>query len=133
MSVRLIVEISVGVAAAAIAGAIWFWKQGIVENIARIWKRLADSCSGVSFFKILETFLNEAAVLWFVFPLLNKVFPEVNSQAKSEPSTTNWSGIGRIGISWLAAFMLFIGASVIGKVAENLEDEKERLERETRG
>lgn len=51
------------------------------------------------FYALLETFFNEAAVLWFVFPLIDAIYKIKSSTDTQSPSivrivATSWSAAG---------------------------------------
>lgn len=118
------VALIAGAAVLLLCGTYLFQRRRINGLAARLLQKIADSCVGISFFKLLETFFNEAAVLWFVFPLLDAIYEEHKNQ----------KGIGYIGIgvSWLVALMLGTFAAVFAKIAENLEKKERLFERENR-
>lgn len=76
MDVRRIAEI-VGTPAAIIwaAWGVWLWRKEL-RTYAR---RLYDWSLGTpEFWGLAETFWNEAAVLWFVFPILDNFYDRHN-------------------------------------------------------
>ena len=86
--------------------------------MSRIKDRIIASFDGSSLFKILETFFNEAAVLWFVFPLLDTIY-SFHNKGERGPSTN--LVVGSIGV----AALLFLFAAVFASLAEE-EEEKRR-------
>lgn len=106
MGFRLIAEI-LGVAAAGIAS--WFLRK----QIARFFRWIFE---GDQFFSLLETFFNEAAVLWFVFPFLDTLY-----QAR-KGDTPAPDILKTVLQSWGVALILFILAIIAKKLAKQQSD-----------
>jgi hypothetical protein len=70
---------------------------------------------GATFFRLGETFFSEAAVLWFVFPLLGVLYPDHGPGEHF----LSWLGVFEaIAISWPIAGLLFIIGLVFGFFAQ---------------
>lgn len=54
------------------------WRAKINSSIASAFKRAYKILIGPKFCKVAETFCNEVAVLWFVFPLLDTLYQHGN-------------------------------------------------------
>jgi hypothetical protein len=66
--------------------------------------------------------MNEAAVLWFVFPLLNVLYPEHTGSQQS----LGWlSFIGTLAVSWSIAGFLFVIGLILGVFAEKKSSENQ--------
>lgn len=50
------------------------WRASVNEKFAFFWDRLWKFLFGPRFCRVAETFCNEVAVLWFVFPLLDSLY-----------------------------------------------------------
>jgi hypothetical protein len=108
VKVRLIAEIAVGVSALAAVG---IWRNKVWHFVVRrsIW-----FLEGDSFFSLLETFFNEAAVLWFVFPVLDTIYRIKRAgETEQQPNI-----LVIVGTSTGAAMVFFIAAVIAKKYAE---------------
>jgi hypothetical protein len=91
------------------------WASGLV-GICRKWvKWLVLAIAGISFgtsdfWSIAETFWNEAAVLWFVFPLLDSIY----NHAQGQPRPSNRAIYGSFGAA-AAFFMVAVFCKQIEK------------------
>ena len=54
----------------------WFWRLRLKSYAKRFYKW---SLGSSAFWGLAETFWNEAAVLWFVFPVLDSVYEKSNN------------------------------------------------------
>jgi hypothetical protein len=70
----------------------------------------------VSFSGLLETFFNEAAVLWFVFPLLDAVY-----EARKDRTIRIADALKIIGVTWAVALLFFYFATYFKKLATDGE------------
>ena len=106
MNVRSIVE-SAGAALAGfgVLGAAWKWRVRVLSTL-----QYAYAGIGHQAFTLLETFFNEAGVLWFVFPVLDALFPKDPGQHMRMRRV--------LIISWSGAFALFCLAVVFRKLAD---------------
>ena len=107
MEVRLIAEI-IGLAGVGANG--WFWRK----RLARCFRWFFE---GDQFFSLLETFFNEAAVLWFVFPFLDTLYQF--RKAGDAPAPNIFKVIEQ---SWSVALVFFILAVSAKKFAEKQRD-----------
>jgi len=105
--VRLIAEIA-GLAILGLAG--WYWRSKL-----KLWLlALLDWSIGKSeFWDVAETYCNEVAVLWFVFPTLDSLYDRAKD--KPPPSTNS------ILMSFAVSLGFFIAAVYCKKNAEKLE------------
>jgi hypothetical protein len=103
---RLIVE-SAGalLAGSAILGAMWKWRMRTIAAL-----RYAYAGVGHQAFTLLETFFNEAAVLWFVFPVLDALYP------KDQGTHMRMANV--LLTSWVGAFAFFCLAVFFKKLAD---------------
>jgi hypothetical protein len=106
VKIRFIVE-SLGAALAGfgVLGAVLKWRVRVLAAL-----RYAYAGIGHQAFTLLETFFNEAAVLWFVFPILDALFPKDQGQHMGMQKV--------LIISWSGAFALFCLAVVFKKLAD---------------
>ena len=93
----------------------WLGRKKIKNWGAKVKTRLIASFDGSSLFKILETFFNEAAVLWFVFPLLDTIYA-FRKKDENGPST------GLVAVSVGIAGLLFLFAAIFASLAEEEEE-----------
>jgi hypothetical protein len=103
---------------------VWFLRARIGAVWALIKAKVKPFLQGTTFFRLGETFMNEAAVLWFVFPLLNVLYPEHTGNQQS----LGWlSVLGTLAVSWSISGFLFIIGLVLGFLAEkkNLESHRQ--------
>lgn len=103
MKVRLIAEIIV---LAGVGANGWFWRKQLVRYLGWIFE-------GDQFFSLLETFLNEAAVLWFVFPFVDTLYPI--GRAADTPPPHIFKVIEQ---TWSVALLFFILAIIAKKLAD---------------
>lgn len=116
MNVRLIAEIAVPAIVIGSVGVVgWHWRSGV----KRFFLVVADwSIRTSEFWDVLETFCNEVAVLWLVFPLLDGLY----DRAKDKPAPTVLSILGSFAI----AFWFFIAAVYCKKKEQKLEEREKR-------
>jgi hypothetical protein len=103
VSVRLIAEI-VGVA--TVGGVGWLCRQKLIKHAEWLLK-------GGAVNTLLETFFNEAAVLWFVFPLVDALY------RVKKPGEVGINIVLIVITSWLAAGVFFYFAVLSKKFAGN--------------
>jgi hypothetical protein len=100
VTVRLIVGFAgIVVGAATVGWAIWHWRSLLRQYLSAV---LTWSIRSSEFWGLAETFLNEVAVLWFVFPVLDDLY----DRAANKPPLSIWSILGAFGV----AFFAFIAA-----------------------
>ncbi|MHB1672614.1 MAG: hypothetical protein ACYCSP_00035 [Acidobacteriaceae bacterium] len=107
MEVRLIAE-SIELVGVGASG--WFWRK----RLARFFRWIFE---GDQFFSVLETFFNEAAVLWFVFPFLDTLYR--TRKAGDAPAPNIFKVMAQ---SWIVALILFILAIIAKKFAKKQRD-----------
>jgi len=99
----------------------WFYRNEIRDR-GRNLKAAAKRVLGQStFFALRETFFNESAVLWFVFPLLDAIYTARRPEEKL-PSTSSILG------SFAVALFLFIVGLKSGIVAKKKFQEEREIE-----
>jgi hypothetical protein len=114
VKIRQIVEsVSAGlVVAVAISSGIWKRRR-----IASHFRGLFTEAEAiVNFSGLLEVFFNEAAVLWFVFPLLDAVY-----EAKKNEAIHLAEAAKIIGVTWGIALLFFYFAVYFKKLEKTAE------------
>lgn len=118
MNVRLIAEIAGTAMVVGVTGtAIWHWRSTLEKGLGAV---LDWSIRTSEFWELAETFLNEAAVLWFVFPVLDDFY----DRAKDKPPLT----IGEILLSFAVALFAFLMAVYCNKKSGKLKKKTEKGE-----
>lgn len=113
-------------AVVAVAALIWFgiWIWRNPGNLRRKWesvkKRARRALGRSTLYSLAETFFNEAAVLWAVFPLLDAIYDR--RKGVNQPSYRS------IAASWGVALILFCVGWWCGLIAARKigEEEEER-------
>jgi hypothetical protein len=115
VEVCLIAE-AIGLAGVGASG--WFWRKRLAHFFRWIFRWVFE---GDEFFSLLETFFNEAAVLWFVFPFLDTLYQ--NRKAGDAPAPNIFKVMEQ---SWIVALILFILAIIAKKFAKKQRDRNQQ-------
>jgi len=110
----------VGVAALIVAVLVYLkWHASINNAVGSSLRWLYRILRDPKTCRVAETFCNEVAVLWFVFPLLDSIYEHWKEAGK----TTNQQNLPSLRQAFFVAGLFFLFAVVLSHVAgERKED-----------